>query len=75
MADRAYVITEIWDYISRQQAEYVIPPKSNAKEPWSADWRLYKERHLVERFFNKIKQFRCEATRYDKLAESFFAFV
>jgi Transposase and inactivated derivatives len=33
------------------------------------------ERHLVECFFNKIKQFRRVATRYDKLATSFLAFV
>lgn len=36
---------------------------------------LYKERHLVECFFNKLKQFRRVATRYDKLASSFLAFV
>ena len=36
---------------------------------------LYKERHLVECFFNKIKAFRRVATRYDKLASSFLAFV
>ncbi|RNB48883.1 transposase, partial [Brevibacillus agri] len=35
----------------------------------------YKERHLVECFFNKIKHFRRIATRYDKLAKSFLAFV
>ncbi|MFX5309776.1 IS5/IS1182 family transposase, partial [Acinetobacter baumannii] len=34
-----------------------------------------KERHLVECFFNKIKHFRRIATRYDKLAKSFLAFV
>ena len=34
---------------------------------------LYKERNLVERFFNKIKHFRAVATRYDKLAENYLA--
>ncbi len=36
---------------------------------------LYKARNLVERFFNRIKQFRRIATRYDKLAENFLAAV
>ena len=39
------------------------------------DWYLYKERHLVECFFQKIKWFRRIATRYDKLDASFLAFV
>ncbi|MEG0269837.1 MAG: hypothetical protein RR821_06240, partial [Clostridia bacterium] len=43
--------------------------------PYSCDWWLYKERHLVECFFNKLQHFRRVAIRYDKLAESFFAFV
>lgn len=29
-------------------------------------------RNQIERFFNKLKQFRCLATRYDKRAKTFF---
>ena len=36
---------------------------------------LYRERNHVERFFNKLKQFRRIATRYDKLGASFLAFI
>ena len=61
--------------IVQHDADYVIPPKQNTKDPWFVDWHLYKERHLVECFFNKLKQFRRVATRYDKLASSFLAFV
>lgn len=75
LADRAYGSAEIRTYIHGRGAEYVIPPKSNTKNPWKTDWYLYKERHLVECFFNKLKQFRRIATRYDKLAVSFLAFV
>lgn len=75
LADRAYGTSEIRNYIASQGANYVIPPKSNTKEPWHCDYWLYKERHLVECFFNKIKAFRRVATRYDKLASSFLAFV
>ena len=36
---------------------------------------LYRARNLVERFFNKIKQCRRVATRYDKLAANYLAFI
>ena len=36
---------------------------------------LYKERNLIERFFNKLKQFRAIATRYDKTARNFLAAI
>lgn len=75
MADKAYGTNEIREYITSKKASYTIPPKSNATNPWNCDWWLYKERHLVECFFNKIKHFRRIATRYDKLADSFLAFV
>jgi len=39
------------------------------------DKDLYKERHLIENFFAKLKQFRAIATRYDKLARNFLAGV
>ncbi|MDR1531773.1 MAG: transposase, partial [Clostridiales bacterium] len=47
----------------------------NAAEPWECDFHQYKERHLVECFFNKLKQFRRVATRYDKLSRNFLSFV
>jgi transposase len=47
----------------------VIPPKSNRKTPRPCDFALYCERNLIERFFNKLKQFLAIATRYDKLAK------
>jgi transposase len=58
LADKAYGTKDIRNYITSQEADYTIPPKSNTKDPWDCDWRLYKERHLVECFFNKIKHFR-----------------
>ncbi|MEY8317857.1 IS5 family transposase [Oscillospiraceae bacterium 50-58] len=75
LADRAYGAKAIRAYISEQGADYVIPPQSNISEPWPVDWWLYKERHLVECFFQKLKWFRRIATRYDKLDASFLAFV
>ena len=75
LGDKAYGSETIRDWISAQGGSYTIPPKSNAKNPWKVDWFLYKERHLVECFFNRIKHFRRVATRYDKLAKSFLSFV
>ena len=75
LADRAYEAKTIRAYILERGASYVIPPQSNVSEPWPVDWRLYKERHLVECFFQKLKWFRRIATRYDKLDTSFLAFV
>nr|WP_283404701.1 IS5 family transposase [Roseibium denhamense] len=53
----------------------VIPPKSNRKEPISCDFRAYEDRNRIERMFNKVKQFRRIATRYDKTKRSFAAFL
>ena len=75
LADRAYGAEKIRLYISEHGASYVIPPQSNISQPWPVDWWLYKERHLVECFFQKLKWFRRVATRYDKLDASFLAFV
>ena len=75
LADKAYGTSEILNYIQQQDGDYAIPPKSNTHNPWRCDWALYKECHLVECFFLKLKQFRRVATRYDKLASSFLAFV
>lgn len=75
LADKAYGTIEIRKYIESQNAKYTIPPKSNAVNPWYCDFWLYKERHLIECFFNKLKAFRRVATRYDKLATSFLAFI
>ena len=53
----------------------VVPPKSNRKEPWQYDAELYKGRNVVERNFRNIKQFRRVFTRYDKLDETYNAFI
>jgi len=52
-----------------------IPNRQSNKVQRECDWWTYKERHLVECFWQKIKNFRRVATRYDKLAETFLGFV
>ena len=53
----------------------VIPPKSSRKSRRDYDKDLYKERHLIENFFCRLKQFRAIATRYDKTARNFLAAI
>ena len=52
-----------------------IPPKSNRSDPIYFSPYLYRARNQVERFFNRIKQWRRVAARYDRLAGNYFAFV
>ena len=75
IADRAYDAEHFHDSILEIDAIPVIPPRHNRRNPHNCDWRLYKERNLVERFFAKLKQFRRIATRYDKLIQNFYGFV
>ncbi|ABB74141.1 IS5/IS1182 family transposase [Nitrosospira multiformis] len=56
-------------------AEAVIPPRNNRCASREFDRERYKARNLVERFFNRLKQFRRLATRYDKFAHPFSAFL
>jgi transposase len=51
------------------------PTKRNRKDRICFSPYLYRARNPIERFFNKIKQCRRVATRYDKLAANYLAFV
>ncbi len=75
IADKGYDADHLVDAIAQTGAEAVIPPKRNRKLQRPYDAELYKERNLIERFFNKLKQFRRVATRYDKLLANFMGFV
>ncbi len=52
-----------------------IPTQRDRREQRSASHHLYRQRNLVERFFNKLKHFRGIATRYHKLARNFLAAI
>ena len=56
-------------------AEPVIPPRKNRKERIAYDRHLYKERHVVECYFGKLKQRRRVATRYEKKAANYLGYV
>jgi len=75
LADKGYDADYIVTAAETMGAQAVIPPKANRKIQREYDAELYKERNLVERLFNKLKHFRRVATRYDKTAVAFLAFV
>ena len=75
IADRGYDADWIRDLIWNRGGWANIPPKRHRKDPVNFSPYLYKDRNLIERFFNKIKHFRRIATRYDKLAANFLAML
>ena len=71
IADKGYDADPLVALINSAGATAVIPPRSNRIQKREYDRHLYKDRNLVERFFNRLKQFRRIATRYAKLARNF----
>ena len=54
------------DWLVERDIAAVIPPKANRKVQRSCDWRMYKEHHVIECMFGKLKYFCRIATRYEK---------
>jgi transposase len=75
LADRAYDSDAIRELARGCGAWANIPPKRNRRNPICFSPHLYRDRNHVERFFNRIKHCRRIATRYDKLAANFLAFI
>ena len=75
IGDKGYDSAELIHDIMDTGAVAVIPPRSNRKTPREYDRHLYKERHLVECFINKIKHYRHIFSRFDKLASRYFGFL
>lgn len=75
LADRAYDSNAIRDLAEKRGAWANIPAKRNRKETFAFSKWVYRQRNLVERFFNKLKQFRGIATRYDKDPLNFLAAI
>jgi transposase len=73
IADRAYDTNAIRDLAAEHGAWANIPPRSIRKGSFSFSTWVYRQRNLVERFFNRIKQFRGLATRYDRKPENYLA--
>lgn len=76
IADKAYDAEErVIVPLHNAGKSVVIPPKRCRKQPRDYDKHLYQARHLIEQFFNKLKQYRSIATRYDKTARNFLGAI
>jgi transposase len=75
IADKGYDSKAVVAAVEARGAEAVIPTQKSRKEQRAIDTDRYKDRNLVERFWAKAKQFRRVATRYEKTARNYLAFV
>jgi transposase len=75
VADRGYDSDPLVAMLAARGICAVIPPRRKRRTPRPYDAVRYAQRHPVERLFSRLKQFRRVATRYDKLAAHFLAFV
>ena len=75
IADGAYDSLKFRDQIRKMEAKAGIKPRRNRKMKSDFDFEKYKERHLVECFFQKLKRNRRIGTRYEKLSCRFLAFI
>jgi len=75
LADKGYDTNELRGWLKGQGIKAVIPPKSNRKEGIECDFWLYKERHVIECMFGKLKHYRRIATRYEKKAINYMGML
>lgn len=75
LGDAAYDGDETRKAVKKLKAKACIKPSKNRKTKKRYDKTRYKNRNQVERFFNRIKQCRRVATRYEKTIENFAGFV
>ena len=74
-ADRGYSSKKIRKYLAVRGIGITIPRKSNEKHKGKFDKEAYRKRNVVERLINRLKQYRRIATRYEKRASNYKAFI
>lgn len=75
LADKGYDAGSLRRMLRQAGAVPVIPGRTNRKRKIAYDMARYRDRHLVENAFCRIKDYRRVATRYDKLADNFLSGV
>ena len=75
IADKAFDHNALRARLSERGAVAVIPSTTARTTPISYDTEMYKWRHLIENCFQRLKEFRRIATRYDKTDTSFAAAI
>ena len=75
LADKGYDGDDVRSSLLVKGILPVIPLRENHKRPAACDFHAYRDRNRIERMFNRLKQSRRIATRYDKTALSFLGFL
>jgi transposase len=75
LADKGYDGDDVRASLLMKGILPIIPPKASRKKPIACDFKRYRDRNQIERMFNRLKQFRRIATRYDKTAKSYLGFL
>ncbi|MGI9489945.1 MAG: IS5 family transposase [Geminicoccaceae bacterium] len=75
LADKACDTIAIRDFADQRQAWANIPPRKKRKGRFIFNKWVYRQRNLVERSFNKMKNYRGIATRYDRNPKNFLAAI
>jgi transposase len=75
LGDKGYDSDKVRADLRSRNCTPVIPGRSNRQEPIEYDKHIYKERHVIECFFSKIKQFRRIFSRFDKKLLNYFSFL
>jgi transposase len=75
VADKGYDANAFVTTVSARGAAAVIPPRQNRQQPREYDRHIYKERHLIECFFGKIKHYRRIFSRFEKTARNYMGFL
>lgn len=75
LADKGYDSNAFLLEVKKSGAEAVIPPKENQVDQRKYDKEIYKERNLIERLLQKLKNFRRVATRYERLACNYMGMI
>lgn len=75
IADKAYDSDAFIERIRSIEAEAVIPGRRNRRGQREIDTNLYADRNKIERLFSRLKHYRRIATRYEKTARNYMAFL
>ena len=75
IADKGFDSADFVNWIEDREAEAVIPSRETNKAQREINKNLYKDRNKIERFFGRVKHYRRIATRYEKTARNYLAFL
>ncbi len=75
IADKGYDSEQFLETVIHSGSIAVVPSRANRTEPREIDQYLYRERHLIECFINKLKQYRRVFSRFETLSKNYLSFI